>query len=53
MRMVAGPKSVSFINETTRLALDDDIQVEDQGIVPIRGKIQEVRVFSVPVINNQ
>ena len=41
-----------LINETTRLALDDDIQVEDQGIVPIRGKKEEVHVYSVPVAQN-
>ena len=39
-----------LINETTRLALSDDIHVEDQGIVHIRGKKEEVRVYSV--INN-
>jgi class 3 adenylate cyclase len=37
-----------LINESTRQALDDDIQVEDQGIVAIRGKTEQVRVYSVP-----
>ncbi|HET6447455.1 MAG TPA: adenylate/guanylate cyclase domain-containing protein [candidate division Zixibacteria bacterium] len=41
-----------LINETTRQALGDDIPVEDQGIVPIRGKKEAVRVYSVPVANN-
>lgn len=39
-----------LINETTRLALYDDIPVEDQGIVPMRGKKQEVHVYSVRAI---
>ncbi len=39
-----------LINEATRLGLSEDIAVEDQGVIPIRGKKQEVRVYSV--INN-
>jgi class 3 adenylate cyclase len=38
-----------LINETTRLALGDDIPIEDQGLVPIRGKKEEVRLYSVLV----
>jgi class 3 adenylate cyclase len=41
-----------LINETTRLALGDDVPVEDQGIVPIRGKKQEAHVYSVKIVNN-
>jgi class 3 adenylate cyclase len=41
-----------LINETTRLALGDDIPVEDHGMVSIRGKKEEVHVYSVPLINN-
>jgi adenylate cyclase len=41
-----------LINEATRMALGGDISVEDQGFIPIRGKKQEVRVFSVPVVNH-
>ncbi|MFN2188835.1 MAG: adenylate/guanylate cyclase domain-containing protein [Candidatus Promineifilaceae bacterium] len=38
-----------LINEVTRQALGESISVEDQGIIPIRGKKEEVRVYSVPV----
>ena len=38
-----------LINEATRQALGDSLPVEDQGIIPIRGKHEEVRVYSVPV----
>jgi class 3 adenylate cyclase len=38
-----------LIDENTRLALDDSVQVEDEGMVSVRGKVQAVRVFSVPV----
>jgi adenylate cyclase len=38
-----------LINEATRMALGDDILVEDQGFVPIRGKKEEVHLFSVPI----
>jgi adenylate cyclase len=41
-----------LINETTRLALGNDIPVEDHGMVSIRGKKEEVHVYSVPLINN-
>jgi class 3 adenylate cyclase len=41
-----------LINETTRQALGDEIPVIDHGIVPIRGKQEEVRVYSVPVANS-
>jgi class 3 adenylate cyclase len=35
------------IDETTRLDLSANITVEDQGLTPIKGKAQEVHVFSV------
>jgi adenylate cyclase len=38
-----------LIDENTRLALDDSVQVEDEGMVSLRGKAQAVRIFSVPV----
>ncbi len=38
-----------LIDGTAREALDGDIQVEDLGIRTIRGKKEEVHVFSVPV----
>ena len=38
-----------LINETTRLALGDDIPVEDLGISSIRGKVEPVHVYSVLV----
>jgi adenylate cyclase len=38
-----------LIDETTRLNLDKSIQVVDQGLVQLKGKLQEVRFFSVPV----
>lgn len=41
-----------LINEITRQALGDEIPVIDHGIVPIRGKQEQVRVYSVPVANN-
>ncbi len=41
-----------LINETTRLALSDEISVVDHGMVTIRGKKEDVHVYSVPVINN-
>jgi len=41
-----------LINETTRLALGDDIPVEDHGMVSIRGRKEEVHVYSVPLVNN-
>jgi adenylate cyclase len=42
-----------LIDGNTRLALSDDIQVEDQGAVSIRGKKAEVHVYSVPAGQNQ
>ena len=38
-----------LIDATTRLALSDMILIEEQGRVQLKGKTQEVQVFSVPV----
>ncbi len=38
-----------LIDEATRLELKDDIAVEDQGEVQLKGKLQSVHVFSVRV----
>jgi adenylate cyclase len=38
-----------LIDETTQKALIPSIQVVDQGMVQIKGKVEEVRVFSVPL----
>jgi len=38
-----------LISGATRQALDEDIQVEDLGVSSIRGKKEQVHVFSVPV----
>jgi len=38
-----------LIDATTRLALSGAILIEEQGWVQLKGKIQEVQVFSVPV----
>jgi class 3 adenylate cyclase len=38
-----------LIDEATRLGLSSAIGVEDQGVVQLKGKIKEVRIFSVPV----
>jgi class 3 adenylate cyclase len=38
-----------LINEVTRLGLSDDIAVEDLGVVAIRGKKEQVHVYSVLV----
>ncbi|MGB0388426.1 MAG: adenylate/guanylate cyclase domain-containing protein [Ardenticatenaceae bacterium] len=38
-----------LIDGTTRHALSPQIQVQDQGLVEIRGKAEKVHVFSVPV----
>lgn len=35
------------IDEATRLGLSEDIEVEDQGIAQVKGKTQEVHIFSV------
>lgn len=37
-----------LIDETTRLALPGALQVVDQGTVTLKGKTQEVRIYSVP-----
>ncbi len=36
-----------LIDENTRLSLSSTIQVQDQGLVQLKGKAGEVRVFSV------
>lgn len=54
-RLEAHTKAVDqpiLINEATRLALSDDIPVEDHGYFPIRGKKEEVRVYSVQAGKN-
>jgi class 3 adenylate cyclase len=38
-----------LIDVTTRLALREAILIEEQGWVQLKGKTQEVQVFSVPV----
>jgi class 3 adenylate cyclase len=38
-----------LIDENTRLGLSDEILVEDQGLVEIKGKAQSIQVFAVPV----
>jgi len=38
-----------LIDAATRLALSDAILIEEQGWVQLKGKTQEVQVFSVPV----
>ncbi len=38
-----------LIDEATRLALSSAIRVEDQGTVQLKGKVQEVKIFSVLV----
>ena len=38
-----------LIDETTRLCLANGIKVIDQGLVQVKGKTQEVRIFSVPI----
>ena len=38
-----------LIDENTRLGLNDEILVEDQGLVEIKGKAQSIQVFAVPV----
>ena len=38
-----------LIDETTRLCLANGIRVIDQGLVQVKGKTQEVRIFSVPI----
>jgi len=38
-----------LIDETTRLCLANEIKVVDQGLVQVKGKTQEVRIFSVPI----
>ena len=38
-----------LIDEATRLGLSNAIWVEDRGVVQLKGKIKEVRIFSVPV----
>jgi adenylate cyclase len=38
-----------LIDETTRLALRSDFEVQDQGEFQLKGKTQEVRIFSVPI----
>jgi class 3 adenylate cyclase len=51
-RLEAHTKTVGqplLINETARQALSDDIQVEDQGITPIKGIKEPVQIYSVPV----
>lgn len=40
-----------LIDENTRLSLSSAIQVQDQGMVPIKGKASDVKVFSVVVGN--
>jgi adenylate cyclase len=39
-----------LIDEATRLRLSSALQVEDQGLVQLKGKVQDVKVFSVPVL---
>jgi class 3 adenylate cyclase len=41
-----------LIDETTRLCLANGIRVIDQGLVQVKGKTQEVRIFSVPIDQN-
>ena len=41
-----------LIDETTRLCLANGIKVIDQGLVQVKGKTQEVRIFSVPIDQN-
>ncbi|MFN2233804.1 MAG: response regulator [Anaerolineales bacterium] len=38
-----------LIDEATRLGLSSNIAVKDQGVVQLKGKIKEVKIFSVPV----
>ncbi len=51
-RLEAHTKNVGqpiLIDENTRLGLSDGLRVEEQGTVPLKGKTQAVRVYSVPV----
>jgi adenylate cyclase len=38
-----------LIDEVTRQSLSETIQVEDLGTVAIKGKVQDVRIYSVPI----
>ena len=38
-----------LIDECTRLALCEAIQVENLGLAQVKGKLQEVKIYSVPV----
>jgi class 3 adenylate cyclase len=38
-----------LIDENTRRGLSDTIEVEDQGLVQVKGKNQAVNIFAVPV----
>jgi adenylate cyclase len=38
-----------LIDEVTRQTLSETIQVEDLGTVAIKGKVQDVRIYSVPI----
>ncbi len=38
-----------LIDEVTRQSLSEAIQVEDLGTVAIKGKVQDVRIYSVPI----
>lgn len=38
-----------LIDEATRLELSNTLRVEDRGLAQFKGKIQDVRIFAVPV----
>jgi len=51
-RLEAYTKAVGqpiLIDEATRQGLSSAIDVEDQGVAQLKGKIKEVRIYSVPV----
>lgn len=38
-----------LIDEATRVELSSTLQVEEHGLVQFKGKLQDVRIFAVPV----